>query len=117
DTMNDLLPRYLEDLDGVASAMVTGVNALHTTGWGLGESGPSPARNFWNPAGTTALTLGLDAAVAGSPGLIAASGNPGSLDGYVAQALAALSSSATGPDRAFQDMVGQLGVESQSGIQ
>lgn len=117
DTMNDLLPRYLRDLNGVANTLVTDVNALHTTGWGLGEGGPVPARNFWDPAGTTALTIGLDAAVVGQPSRVAASGNPNSLDGYIAQALAALSSSATGADREYQTMVGELGVESQAAIQ
>lgn len=117
NTMNDLLPRYLQDLNSIANTLVTDVNTLHTTGWGLGEGGPVPARNFWNPAGTTALTIGLDAAVDGQPDRIAASGNANSIDGYIAQALAALSSSATGASRAYQNLIGELGVESQAAIQ
>ena len=115
--VNDLLPRYLQQLDGVANALVMSVNAVHTSGYAI--DGTTTGLMFFDPANATARTISLSADVVGQPELVAAgqqSGVPsaGTLDGSVAGAIAALSTSAVGADTKYRAMIGALGVETQA---
>lgn len=109
--VNNYIPRYLSELDGMVSNLVTAVNGLHVTGQGLDEIN-DVALNFFDPAGVTASTIALSADVAGQPSRIAlAAAGSGQLDSTIGQALAALTTSPTGPDAMYAQMVGELGVE------
>jgi flagellar hook-associated protein 1 FlgK len=78
--LNRDIPAARARLDELAGGVVTAVNDLHRTGWSPGtEPGAPPAPpgwtgsnvDFFDPAGTTAATIGLSAAVAGSDQMIA----------------------------------------------
>lgn len=108
DTMTVIIPELSAELDGVAAALVETVNAAHTAGYGLdGVSG----RPFFN--GTTADTIEL-AIDFSNPEQVAASATEGTFDGSVADALAGSGILTTGPDRKYQDLIGQLGVAAQT---
>lgn len=114
--LNDTIPRYLAQLDGVAAALVGTVNAAHAAGYNL--AGDTTGLDFFDPAGTRAATIGLSADVAGQPGQIAAgslSTVPGATrDGSVAQAIAKLSAAPGGADARYRTLIGSLGVEAQA---
>ncbi len=81
---NDTYPNALTKLDGIAAAIVTETNAVHTTGF----VGSTAAPNFFSAAHTTARTMRLDAAIVADVNTIAASGISGeSGDNTVALAL------------------------------
>jgi flagellar hook-associated protein 1 FlgK len=81
------LPGYRASLDQLAQALVTEVNAIHTTGYTLnGTTGVA----FFDPAGTTAGTIGLSAAVSASPDNIAAGATNAPGDGAIALQLSDL---------------------------
>lgn len=81
------LPGIEKQLDSLASALVTTVNAIHSTGYTLtGATGT----NFFDPAGLTAQSIALAPAVAASGDAIAAGGTAGAGDGTIAQQLADL---------------------------
>jgi flagellar hook-associated protein 1 FlgK len=112
--VNVHLPQAMVELNGVAASLVSGVNGLHVTGQGL-DPVADTGLNFFDPAGVTALTLSLSADVAGQPSRIAlAAAGSGVLDVSIAQQMAALAGSATGPDSAYQQMVGRIGVATQT---
>jgi flagellar hook-associated protein 1 FlgK len=86
--VNDVLPRYLAQLDDVAASLVTSVNALHQGGYAL--DGTTSGLDFFDSSGTTARTIGLSADVDGRPEVVGAgvpSGVPGNgtFDGSVAE--------------------------------
>lgn len=113
-TVNEHVPKAVTELDAVASAMVTSVNALHLGGQGL-DPVADVGLHFWDPAGTTAATIRVSGDVLGQPSRIAAAAvGAGDLDVSVAQQMAALFSSPTGPNTAYQRMIGRLSVETQS---
>jgi flagellar hook-associated protein 1 len=105
-------PQALSELDGVAAALVTSVNAIHVTGRDLsGATGLT----FFDPAGTRASTIRLSADVVGQPNRIAAAGaGAGTLDVTVAQALAALATAPGGADVAYTTMIGRIAVTTQA---
>ena len=71
-TLNTTIPEVEQQLDNLAQTIVTRINALHNTGYGLdGTTG----RNFFDPAGVTADTIALSADISDSR-FIAASDNP-----------------------------------------
>jgi flagellar hook-associated protein 1 FlgK len=108
------LPQAMVELNNVVATMVNDVNSLHSTGQGL-DTVNDVNLNFFDPAGTTALTVALSADVAGQPSRIAlAASGAGALDGSVAQQLAALAGSPTGADAVYQQMVGRIGVATQT---
>lgn len=112
--VNEHVPRSLTELDGVAAAMVTSVNAVHSAGQGL-DAVADVNLAFWDPAGTTAATIALSADVAGQPTRIAAAAlGAGALDASNAQQLAAMFSDPAGPSAAYETMIGRLAVETQS---
>jgi flagellar hook-associated protein 1 len=57
-------------LDTLANMLVTQVNTIHRAGYGL--DGASTNNNFFAAAGTTAMTIGVSAAVQANSDLIAA---------------------------------------------
>jgi flagellar hook-associated protein 1 FlgK len=67
--LNQDIPSVRASLDELAQALVTEINALHQTGTNpAGDTGV----DFFDPAGVTASTIGLSAAVAADPGAISA---------------------------------------------
>ncbi|MPY94787.1 MAG: hypothetical protein GEV08_17505 [Acidimicrobiia bacterium] len=114
--VNDIIPRYVSRLDDVAAALVSTVNAVHSTGYNL--AGTETGLDFFDPGAVRASTIRLSADVAGQPEQVAA-GMPsgtgtGTLDGSVAQAIAKLSEAPAGADATYRAMIGSLGVEAQS---
>jgi flagellar hook-associated protein 1 FlgK len=112
--VNHTLPRYLDQLNGVASTLVSTVNAAHAGGYNL--AGTTTGLNFFEPAGTTAATIALSSDVAGRPEQVAAGGpsgvaGSGTLDGSVAKAIAGLSGRPDAADAAYRSLIGTLGVE------
>jgi len=111
---NDLVPRYLHELDGVAAQLVSTVNALHTTGQGL-DTVNDVNLDFFDPTGVTAATLALSSDVADQPSRLAlATAGAGALDTTIANALAGLATSTTGADALHRTLVGRLGIETQT---
>jgi flagellar hook-associated protein 1 FlgK len=111
---NSLVPQALADLDGVAATLVATVNGLHQSGQGL-DTLLDLNLDFFDPTGTRASTISLSVDVAGQPSRIAAAAlGAGPLDASMAQQLAALATSPTGADAAYQTMIGRLAVESQA---
>lgn len=117
-TLTDVVPRYTTLLDGVASTLVTTVNAVHTLGY---DQSSTTGRTFFDPANVTAATISLSADVAGQPANIAAGAPvmpgptaPGVLDGEQARLLAQLADSATGADTKYQQLITGLAVETKS---
>lgn len=109
--INEVVPTYLHDLDGLAAAVVGQVNALHVTGHGL-DPFNDVNLNFFDPTGVTAATIGLSADVAGQPGRVAlAEGGSGDLDASLAHRIAALGDSAGGPDALHRSLVARLAVD------
>ncbi len=107
DALTGVIPTYANSLDDVAGKLVTTVNTLHKTGYGLdGVTG----RDMFS--GTTASTITM---VLTDGDHIAASTQPGmSRDNANADALARLATSDTGPDKAYRLMIANLGVASQT---
>ncbi len=82
------LPAARTALNDLAEALVTRLNALHQTGYGLDGS---TGNDFFDPAGVTAGSIQVSAAVLADPNVIAASGDPAAPgDNAVALALADL---------------------------
>ncbi len=103
---NDLVPEQHRALDGIATSLLTSVNAAHQAGSGLdGSTGNS----LFDPAGTTAGTFAVSADVLGNPQKIAASDGSGALDNSVALSLASLGTDQNGPSAVHADMLAVLG--------
>lgn len=112
--VNDVVPRYMADLNTSAAALVGAVNGLHTTGQGQ-DTVNDVGLNFFDPAGVTASTLAISADVDGQPTRIAlATLGAGGLDSAIGHALGTLGASTTGPDATHRSMLGRLGVEAQT---
>jgi flagellar hook-associated protein 1 FlgK len=105
-------------LDTVATTLATTVNDLHSSGYGLdGSTGQDffVAGNL-NPLSAANIRVGIT-----DPNKVAISsgdptGTPGVLDGVIADDLSELSTSRTGADAEYQQLIGDLGVASQSSI-
>lgn len=112
--LNDVIPRYMSDLDAVAGSVVTSTNALHLTGQGQ-NAALDVNLNFFDPGMLTAATMTVSTDVAGSPDRIALGAvGSGGLDGSIGHALSALGDANGGPDAVYRAMVGRLGVETGS---
>ena len=84
-----IIPRILTSLDSLAQNLVNQVNALHSSGYAL--DGSTTGLNFFDPTGTTALSIRLSSSVAGQPQRIAAAQQSNApADGNNAVALASL---------------------------
>lgn len=73
---NTTLDSYADRLDQVASAIITNVNAVHSTGYGLGTPPPTGINFF---SGTDARSIGINPVIEGNINNVAASkdGSPG----------------------------------------
>ena len=87
DVINVELPGLRSSLDQFAAALVAEVNAIHRTGFT--RSGANNT-DFFDPAGVTAYTIDLSAAVQSSGDAIAAGATPAAGDGDVALQLGSL---------------------------
>ncbi|PRY28709.1 flagellar hook-associated protein FlgK [Pseudosporangium ferrugineum] len=105
DTMTTIIPNLSDDLDSVAKNLVDSVNAKHANGF---SADGSTGLNFFS--GTTAGTIKV---LIKDPDKVAVSATAGTRDNSVADAIADIGDSATGPDREYQGMIGRLGVASQ----
>jgi len=81
------LPGIQAQLDALARALVTTVNAIHRSGYTLNGATNT---DFFDPAGVTAQTIALAPGILASGDGVAAAGIAASGDGTVAQQLAAL---------------------------
>jgi len=84
---DEVVDSYLESLDTITEAVVTRVNAIHSTG--ITMSG-APAGDFFVP-GTTAADIAVNPALAGSPSKVAAgAAGKGPGDNSVANSIAGI---------------------------
>ncbi len=89
DLTQNWIPGAKAQLNQLAGALVTQVNAVHRAGYTLGGA---TGVDFFDPAGVTAGSIRLSAAVTASSDAIAAAGAAGAVgDGAVALQLAGLS--------------------------
>jgi len=65
---------YQGQLDTLAGAVVSQVNAVHSTGYAL--DGTTTGTNFFAPTGTTASTIAVNPALEANPALLAAASAP-----------------------------------------
>jgi flagellar hook-associated protein 1 FlgK len=105
DTLATIIPAISDALDAVARNLADTVNGLHRGGYGADGS---TGLDFFS--GTTAATIRVAVT---DPNQVAVSSAAGTLDNAVADAIADVGSSPTGPDRQYQGMIGQLGVAAQ----
>jgi flagellar hook-associated protein 1 FlgK len=114
--LNTYIPQYLSDINGVASNLVTTVNAQLASGYdAAGTSGS--VNPLFVTSGTTAGTIAVNPAVANNPNLLAASDTTGAAaanNGANAQTMAELANSTTGPDANYQTLIEQLGTSAQA---
>ncbi len=88
ETYNKTIPGYLSALDRLAGTLMQQVNAVHASGYGLGNP-PSTGINFFT--GTTASDIAVNPSVASDPSLIAASQDGRAGSNGTARSIAALS--------------------------
>ena len=110
DSLTTALPGYAAQLDAVAAALASTVNASQASGYDLAGNPGGPLF-----AGSTAATLSVAVT---NPATLAASGTPGgNLDGSAALGLSQLGSSNSGADAAYRYLVGTLATDVQRAVQ
>jgi len=102
DTMTTVIPGVSASLDGVAKKLVDSVNALHQGGY---SADGTTGQDFFS--GDSAGTIKVAVT---DPDKVAYASTTATLDHSVADQMADLGSSNTGPDSQYQAMIGQLGV-------
>jgi flagellar hook-associated protein 1 len=133
------IPDYQAQLSTVADSLATSLNSLQANGLDSNGDPGSAVAGTWpgtvlpnifvNQGSTTtytggansAATIAVSSALLGDPSLIATASAPGpgnanvigtaTLDGSNAQAMAAVASSATGPEARYQTMIGAVGTQ------
>lgn len=114
DTRDDVIPKYMEYLDNIAESLITGVNALHQTGYGLDGS---TGLNFFDPLNTSAASIQLNPMIELDINRIAASKDGEVGDNVNALAIADLKNSpqmmkgTASINEFYNSMIGELGVE------
>ncbi|GAA3930446.1 flagellar hook-associated protein FlgK [Actinoplanes auranticolor] len=108
NTMTRIIPDLAADLDSIAQNLIGQVNALHSQGYSA--DGDTGAAFFGGNSAGTIKVLITD------PDKVAVSGAPGTRDSSVAEAIADIGDRADGPDREYQELIGQLGVVSQGSV-
>ena len=88
---NTTLPDYSSKLDAAANALITQVNSIHSTGYGI-DTPPSTGVNFFT--GSSATDINVNADVVNDPDKIAASSSGSTGDNQIALAMANLQNSA-----------------------
>lgn len=107
--LNDVLPRYSSQIDGVAVALITVVNDVHRQGVDQSDP-PRTGEDFFLGSGAGSISLAFTA-----PSRLAAGrAGGGAQDGGNALRLAELSGAADGPDATYRRLIVTLGVESQT---
>ncbi|MFN0073196.1 MAG: flagellar hook-associated protein FlgK [Chloroflexota bacterium] len=111
DTRDINLPSYVAQLNTVAANMITAVNALHTTGYGLDNV---TGRAFFT--GTDAATIAVNAVIVADPQRVAAAAaanQPG--DSSIALAIAQLRTTMTpSSESSYAALITTLGVDTRS---
>ena len=116
DMRDNLIPKYLDQLNQMATTIVTEVNQLHRSGYGADGS---TGLNFFQVIGVDAMNMKVNPLIQQEPNRIAtsASGEPG--DKTIALAIAELqnenlmSSDTATVGEFYSALVGTLGVDSQ----
>jgi len=76
ETRDEVIPKYLNQLDELARSLVSEVNKIHSAGYGIKAAGAVSAptgNNFFDPATVNAQTIAVDSNVLNDVSLIAAS--------------------------------------------
>jgi flagellar hook-associated protein 1 FlgK len=117
EALTTTIPTYAERLDAVVANLRDRLNAAHAAGYDLTGA---PGGPLFGPTATakdiTALITGADQVAASSePASLGPDGilRP-SLDGSHAAAIAEIERQASGPDRAYRQLVVQLGSDAQT---
>ncbi|MFA7323869.1 MAG: flagellar hook-associated protein FlgK [Candidatus Nanopelagicales bacterium] len=111
DAVNTVIPSWSAQLDGVAAALASQVNAVHVNGYDLnGIQGVA----FFSGASAASIKVVITDPKLIAASLIAPSGGNISLDGGNADALAILGDASTSPDAIYNQMIVSLGISSQS---
>jgi len=114
---NSGIPGYLTQLDALANALITNVNAIHSTGYGIGNPPPTGINFF---TGTDARSIALDPAVTSNINNIASSadGSPGNnaiaLQVAQLQNQTVMNSNSSTVFQFYNGVVSKLGSEIQS---
>ena len=87
DLVNNVVPRVMSELDGLAAALVEQVNTLHSSGYTVAGA---PVGDFFDSTRVTAATISLSADVLASAENIAAGTGSGPGDASIALNIAAL---------------------------
>ena len=113
DQRDSVIPQMQSTLDGLASGLISAVNAAHAAGFGLDDTGPNPpGRLFFT--GTGAADIAVSSDVAADPRRIAAAGSAGATgDGSGALAIAGAITSSGIIDN-YRAFAAELGTRSQS---
>jgi flagellar hook-associated protein 1 FlgK len=119
ETRDEVIPRYIDELNRLARNLVEQVNAIHVNGYGLdGSTGVA----FFDPDFTDAANLRINQDILNNTNRIAASDSSNPEDrgnGNVAATMAALrnatvmSNGSATINQFYQGLVGKLGVEAR----
>jgi flagellar hook-associated protein 1 FlgK len=113
---DQLIPRYLSQLDEIARGIVERVNEVHRAGHGLAGS---TGQDFFDPAGLTASTISVSQFILGDVTLIAASSDGATGNGDNALAIADIRLEGLfGPENAtaedfYSSFIGDVGMDSE----
>lgn len=109
DLRDNLIPSYMSQLNQIATALVTNVNNLHHTGFGINGA----AGGDFFKAGTKAGDLALDDAMIANPLGVAASRDGTIGDGSIAQQISALKDAGVvaglSINQLYRDLIGEMG--------
>ncbi|SYZ73583.1 putative Flagellar hook-associated protein 1 [Candidatus Zixiibacteriota bacterium] len=114
ETRDNLIPKYQNYLDSLAESLVSQVNAVHQTGYGLDGS---TGLGFFNPLNSNAATISLNDLIANDVNRIAASQSGEVGDNVIALAIADLRSAAAmmrgtaSFSEFYNSMIGEIGTE------
>jgi len=114
DARDDVVPRYLAELDRLAQEVIQQVNALHNTGYGLDGS---TGLDFFDTTFTNATNIRLNLELAQDPAKIAASATGEVGDNAIALAIQDLrnqrimENNTTTMNDYYNAVIGKLGVE------
>ena len=112
--LDDVIPRYMHELDQIAGGLVATVNTIHASGQGQNPL-TDVGLNFFDPAFVRADNIRISADIDGQPSRLAlGTVGGGPLDGSIGHQLGAVGALATGPDAMHRAMIGRLGVEAQT---
>jgi len=111
EAVNSTIPNVSSQLDGVANALATQLNALQSTG--IDASGQQQTTAFFT--GTQASTIQVNPDLVTNPTWLATAAGPPTnpptptLDGSNAAQMAAVANAPNGPDQLYQALVGDVG--------